>query len=151
MVHELKILPQYFEKVLDGSKTFELRKDDRGFEVGDILILKEFRQGLIDCTQSEPIVIQERGYTGRKIEKEISYIFKGGIPGMGLRKGFSILGLKDIIANENYMENNNESSKEKQKRLNCTTAIGIDNWDCYKDCAFWDGKICTDYEEEVDK
>lgn len=95
-VHELKIFPQYFEEVLNGNKTFELRKDDRGFEVGDILILKEFRQGLIDHTQSEPIVIQEKGYTGRTIKKEISYIFKGGIPGMGLRKGFSILALKDI-------------------------------------------------------
>ncbi|WP_294174120.1 DUF3850 domain-containing protein [uncultured Clostridium sp.] len=94
-IHELKIFPQFFEKVLDGSKTFELRKDDRGFEVGDILILKEFRQGLIDCTQGEPIVLEEKGYTGRAIEKEISYIFKGGYPGMGLRKGFSILALKD--------------------------------------------------------
>lgn len=94
--HELKILPQYFEKVLDGSKTFEIRKDDRGFEVGDILVLKEFQQGCIDCTQGEPIETEKRGYTGRVIKKEISYILKGGISGMGLRKGFSILALKDI-------------------------------------------------------
>lgn len=94
--HELKILPQYFEKVLDGSKTFEIRKDDRGFEVGDILVLKEFQQGSIDCTQGEPIEVEKRGYTGRVIEKEISYIFNGGAPGMGLRKEFSILALKDI-------------------------------------------------------
>jgi hypothetical protein len=42
-----------------------------------------------------------------------------------------------------------ESSKDKQKRLNCTVSLGIDNWRCYKDCAFWDGKKCTNYEEAV--
>lgn len=47
-MHELKILPEYFEKVLDGSKTFELRKDDRGFNVGDILILREYIPGYRD-------------------------------------------------------------------------------------------------------
>ena len=71
-IHELKILPQYFEKVLDGSKTFELRKDDRGYEVGDILILKEFNVGLEDHTDGEPIVIQEAGYTGRTMYGAVS-------------------------------------------------------------------------------
>lgn len=41
-----------------------------------------------------------------------------------------------------------ESSQDKQKRLNCCVTLGIDNWDCYKDCAFWDGEKCTNYEEE---
>lgn len=103
--HELKILPQYFERVLDGTKTFEIRKDDRGFEVGDILILKEYQNGCVDHTQGEPVVIEERGYTGREIKKQISYILKGGIHGMGLRKGFSILALKDA-------ENSDSNKKE---------------------------------------
>lgn len=81
-IHELKILPQYFEKVLDGSKTFELRKNDRGYEVGDILILKEFNVGAIDHTKSEPVVIQEEGYTGREIKKRITYILNGGYYGL---------------------------------------------------------------------
>ena len=33
--HDLKILPEYFEAVTSGMKTFELRKDDRGFATGD--------------------------------------------------------------------------------------------------------------------
>ena len=37
---ELKILPEYFEAVKSGKKTFELRKNDRDFCVGDILILR---------------------------------------------------------------------------------------------------------------
>ena len=42
MIHELKILPEYFEAVAGGAKSFELRKDDRGFTVGDEIILKEW-------------------------------------------------------------------------------------------------------------
>ena len=37
--HELKILPEYFKAVEDGTKTFELRKNDRGFKLGDLLQL----------------------------------------------------------------------------------------------------------------
>lgn len=38
--HELKILPKYFSEVYSGNKTFEVRKNDRNFKVGDMLILK---------------------------------------------------------------------------------------------------------------
>lgn len=91
-VHELKVWPQYFRAVLDGSKTFEFRKDDRGFEVGDTLILKEFEPGRNDYTVVPPIIEQSR-YTGRSIKKKITYIFKGGIPGCRLRQGLVILAL----------------------------------------------------------
>ena len=42
MKHELKILPEYFEAVAAGNKTFEIRKNDRNYKVGDTLILQEF-------------------------------------------------------------------------------------------------------------
>lgn len=32
MIHELKILPQYFKEVVNGNKNFEVRKNDRGFK-----------------------------------------------------------------------------------------------------------------------
>lgn len=40
--HELKIYPKYFEAILDGKKTFEIRKNNRNFHVGDSIVLREF-------------------------------------------------------------------------------------------------------------
>jgi hypothetical protein len=42
MIHELKIWPQFYCRVADGSKTFELRKNDRGFQPGDEVVLREW-------------------------------------------------------------------------------------------------------------
>lgn len=61
MVHELKIVPEYFEAVRNGTKTFEYRCNDRDYKVGDTLILKEW----------------DEEYTGRKITCEVSYILHG--------------------------------------------------------------------------
>lgn len=40
--HILKTLPHYFWPVCWGHKTFEIRRNDRDFQVGDILILREW-------------------------------------------------------------------------------------------------------------
>lgn len=61
MIHELKIWPEYFEAVKSGKKTFEIRKNDRNFKEGDILVLKEF-------------VPTEGEYTGRSIEVVVTYV-----------------------------------------------------------------------------
>lgn len=42
MIHELKIKPQYYEDIKIGIKPFEIRKNDRDFKLGDILILNEY-------------------------------------------------------------------------------------------------------------
>ena len=42
MIHALKILPEYFRAVTSGKKTFEARRDDRGFRAGDYLALNEW-------------------------------------------------------------------------------------------------------------
>ena len=42
MIHELKILPEYFNAVISGEKTFEIRKNDRPFHKCDLLALNEF-------------------------------------------------------------------------------------------------------------
>ncbi len=42
MIHAVKIVPRYFDAVISGEKTFEVRKNDRPFQVGDLLALNEY-------------------------------------------------------------------------------------------------------------
>jgi len=65
MIHELKTWPGYFQPIMDGLKTFEIRKADRDFAVGDVLYLREF----------DP---ESEAYTGRDIRVTVTYIISGG-------------------------------------------------------------------------
>ena len=40
--HILKTWPNAFDAVKNGAKRFEWRRDDRGFEVGDVLVLRKW-------------------------------------------------------------------------------------------------------------
>ena len=42
MLHELKTYPKYFKETIEGNKLFEIRKNDRNFQIGDVLLLKEW-------------------------------------------------------------------------------------------------------------
>ena len=42
MIHELKISPEYFKDVIEGRKSFEVRKFDRPFHEDDLLALNEY-------------------------------------------------------------------------------------------------------------
>jgi len=42
MEHELKCNPEYFSRIAMRQKTFEIRKNDRDYQVGDTLILREY-------------------------------------------------------------------------------------------------------------
>jgi len=64
VTHRLKIWPSYFEAICEGKKTFEVRVNDRGFQVGDKLELREWN----------PV---DEEYTGRSIVKEVVYILYG--------------------------------------------------------------------------
>lgn len=61
MHHDLKIWPQFYKRVADGSKTFEIRNNDRDFQLGDTITLKEYDPKPINPTGDEP-----KGYTGSK-------------------------------------------------------------------------------------
>lgn len=76
VIHDLKILPQYFSEVISLNKSFELRKDDRDYQVGDWIKLKEWKDG---------------NYTGRETCYRINYILRN-CPEYGLMDGYCILG-----------------------------------------------------------
>ena len=40
--HELKLDINYFDEVKSGKKNFEIRKNDRNLQVGDVLVLKAY-------------------------------------------------------------------------------------------------------------
>jgi len=99
--HKLKAWPEYFQAVLDGSKPFELRRDDRGYEVGDQLTLEEWDPGKpVLCPAGCPLRHVHGGkfpgYTGRQFDTKVTYILLGGI--YGLKEGFVILGLGHVSA-----------------------------------------------------
>ena len=85
MIHELKIKKEYFEKVRDGQKRFEIRKDDRNYKVGDSIILRE-----IDDSSFQ---------TGNRIECKILYILKDFD---GLKHGYVILSILETWRNIIY-------------------------------------------------
>lgn len=49
-IHVLKSWPQYFEALLKGTRTHELRRNDRNFEINDVLELHEFDPATQDYT-----------------------------------------------------------------------------------------------------
>jgi hypothetical protein len=81
MTHALKTWPEYFSAIEQGTKTFELRKDDRPFQIGDKLLLQEW----------EPA---SKAYTGGETIRIIDYILRDAVE-FGLRKGFVIIGFKE--------------------------------------------------------
>ena len=57
--HYIIILPEYYNAIDQGKKSFEVRFNDRNYQVHDILHLQEWADG---------------EYTGREMEVEVTYL-----------------------------------------------------------------------------
>lgn len=75
IIHELKCWPEFFAALLDRSKTFEVRRDDRDFRVGHTLHLMEWSAA--------------HGYSGRELRFRVTYIV--GIA--GATQGYAVMAL----------------------------------------------------------
>ncbi len=74
--HELKCWPDPFDAMWRGVKPFEIRVNDRDFQVGDTLHLKEW-------------VPDRAEYTGRFIYTKVTYMTQGD---WGLPENVCVLG-----------------------------------------------------------
>lgn len=96
MEHKLKILSKYYEAILQGKKTFEVRKDDRPFQEGDTLLLEE-------CVTPDGC-----GYTGREMKVEVTYILRDS---EYVKDGYCIMGIKIISTNKSRYYDNTPSQR----------------------------------------
>lgn len=60
---EKKIWPEFFQKILNGDKSFELRLGDFECNPEDSLVLREWNP-------------ETKEYTGRVLEKKVTYVIK---------------------------------------------------------------------------
>ena len=80
MIHNLKCHPEPFEALKSGKKLFEFRKNDRGFEVGDVLRLFKWDPDR-ELFRAEP-----------ELRFEVTYIARG--PAFGIPEGYVIMSVK---------------------------------------------------------
>lgn len=81
MIHELKCHPEPFTALWDGRKTYEVREDDRGFQVGDTLWLR--------CW--DPVL---QLYLGNEIYATVEYLTAKGT--WGLPANLCVMSVKVI-------------------------------------------------------
>ena len=112
MNHTLKIWPEFFHAVVIGHKRHEVRKFDRPYKAGDLLLLQEWdpSQFYRDCAEAcisseEPPdddeddkitaqrqTLRDRAYTGQSVGVQITYVTKGGT--WGLPTDICVLSIK---------------------------------------------------------
>ena len=77
-IRELKTWPGPFRDIKSGRKTFEYRRDDRHYEEGDDLLLREWSP--------------DSGYTGDEILVSVPHLIRG--PDFGIAPGFVCMSIK---------------------------------------------------------
>jgi len=122
MIIEKKVWPEFFQKILEGDKTFELRLADFECKPGDILVLREW----------DP---KTKEYTGRVIKKKATYVIKTKDVKFWSEKdikkyGFQIIGLEtktlDRIQNEveEFCQTYNLVSPPEYRVLDLVNEVG---------------------------
>lgn len=93
-IHDLKSWPQHFRHLAIGAKTFECRNNDRGFQCGDILMLREWIPG---CDQLE----DDKGrFTGEWLMRTVTHILEGGQ--FGIAEGWVVMSLSDKLPDSGF-------------------------------------------------
>lgn len=79
--HNLKIRIEFCNSVLDGTKCFEVRENDRGFQKGDTVMFNPVDKMGFHI----PHEIETKVY-------EITYVLSG----WGIKEGYVVFGIKEL-------------------------------------------------------
>jgi Domain of unknown function (DUF3850) len=85
--HILKTLPDYWDAVAAKEKNFEVRRDDRGFQKGDVLVLRR----LMKNYDGKWVEDRQNGCC-RDLCRKITYVLTGGQ--FGIEPGYVIMALR---------------------------------------------------------
>ncbi len=95
--HELRTWPAAYAAVAEGRKTFEVRHNDRGFAVGDVLVLREWQPNTVMAR----VGIDDGAYTGRALQRDVTYLIDltpFGCPEMvGMQLGHDLADIRDLL------------------------------------------------------
>lgn len=84
-IHELKCYSEYFSRIQSGQKTFEIRKNDRDYQVGDILILTETNRKDRDTRDMADVFYPSHNQLRAKVVYLTNYAQVEGYVVLGIR------------------------------------------------------------------
>ena len=90
--HSLATLETYWDAVESGVKTFEVRRDDRGFQRGDVLLLRKLRRHG-DYINDAGLVTSHAEFAAT-LRARVSWILTGGQ--LGIEPGYVVMSLCDV-------------------------------------------------------
>lgn len=82
--HELKILEQFADEIVEGNKMFEIRDNDRAYQKGDYIRFKAIHKNTFGSNEVDH-EINEQIY-------KITYVLSG----WGLKNGYVALGIREV-------------------------------------------------------
>lgn len=93
-IHQLKCWPQYFDAIVSGEKTFEVRRDDRGFQRGDVIELQKCGENSLGYD-----VMRDLDGNPRHVARyRIGWILTGGQ--FGIEPGYVVFSLQALDAQQ---------------------------------------------------
>src|SRR5262245_36596847 len=90
--HMLKTWSNVFAAVKDGRKRFEWRRDDRGFEVGDVLLVREWDPHAKDFVDIGGF---DEPFRPNELPVRVTYIARGNF---GIPPGYCVMSIEPLWA-----------------------------------------------------
>lgn len=81
MIHRIKIKQCFLVHILEGRKTFEVRKNDRDYQVGDTIVFHP---------------LQDSDYNAYEVRSPIPNYEINYVTDFGCQEGYVVLGIKEI-------------------------------------------------------